>query len=55
MVGLVTFLMATAPLEEVERYCRKDSTWATGGGRGVAVEGLEAETEELESRLKLRS
>ena len=42
VVGLVTFLMATAPLEEVERYCRKDSTWASGGGGGVRLGGTRA-------------
>jgi hypothetical protein len=48
VVGLVTFLMATAPLEEVERYRRKDSTWATGGGGGVGLEGLDDMDEGVE-------
>lgn len=51
VVGLVNFVMQTAPLEEVERFHRKDSTWATGGGGGVGLEGLDdfdAEDEKTE-------
>lgn len=49
VVGLVTFLMATAPLEEVERYCRKNSTWATGDAELKGLEGIEASEKEEET------